>query len=193
MSENEQGEREDFLARWSRRKSQARNGEPLPEPAEDTDEEPVGTAPAGDAPLTLDEDAAAGDTGADEEIELPPLESLHENSDYSAFLRDGVPDDVRQKALQKLFHSPKFNVRDGLDDYDWDFTNPEPLGDVITAEMRYRMRRELERLAGLDDDEETPQDSPAVVAAESGQPEAADTQADPESDSETDDERSEPS
>ncbi|HSM29299.1 MAG TPA: DUF3306 domain-containing protein, partial [Woeseiaceae bacterium] len=112
-----------------------------------------------------------------------------ENSDYSAFLGKGVPPDLKQKALKKLFHSPKFNIRDGLDDYDWDFTNPEPLGDIITAEMRYRVERELERLARLDEDEENPEDSPAVAAVETREHDAANDEVDPEAD----DERSEPS
>ncbi len=50
-----------------------------------------------------------------------------------------------------------FNIRDGLDDYDEDFTFFEPLGDTITADMRHQMEREKEkerqRLAQLADDE----------------------------------------
>ena len=136
-------------------------------------------------------DGVEGEAGlpADEIPELPPLESLDENSDYSAFLGKGVPPDLKQKALQKLFHSPKFNVRDGLDDYDWDFTNPEPLGDIITAEMRYRVERELERLAGLDEDKETPEDSEAVAAVDSGDTDEHHEELDPEAD----DDRPEPS
>ena len=195
MNENGYDEREDFLARWSRRKARSRQGEELPEPAEDDDAE---TAEPGDAETATPagtDDAAVGHAAAEdgpaaeEPPELPPLESLDENSDYSAFLGKGVPPDLKQKALQKLFHSPKFNVRDGLDDYDWDFTNPEPLGDIVTAEMRYRVKRELERLAGLDDDEENPEDSPAVAAVEPGEHDASDDPLDPEAD----DERTEPS
>ncbi|MCZ6732230.1 MAG: hypothetical protein O7B27_06725, partial [Gammaproteobacteria bacterium] len=48
-------------------------------------------------------------------------------------------------------------IRDGLDDYDEDFTVFEPLGDTITADMRHQMEREKEkeeqRLAKLADDE----------------------------------------
>lgn len=138
-----------------------------------------------------DEGAAAEPAAeaADALPELPPLESLSADSDYSAFLGKGVPADLRQKALRKLFHSAKFNIRDGLDDYDLDFSNPEPLGDIITAEMRYRVERELERLAGLDEDDENPQDAPAVAAVDAGELDAADDALDPEAD----DERSEPS
>ncbi len=193
MSENGYDEQQDFLARWSRRKALARQGEELPEPLEDAEPREPGDA-ATEASAVSEDPATEGavdEAGlpADEIPELPPLDSLDENSDYSAFLGKGVPPDLKQKALQKLFHSPKFNVRDGLDDYDWDFTNPEPLGDIITAEMRHRVRQELERLAGLDEDEENPEDSPAVAAVESGEHDEADDPPDPEAD----DERSEPS
>ena len=195
MNENGYDEREDFLARWSRRKALSRQGEEVPEPPADADAETKEQGDAETAASPLADDAVPQGTegedvpAADDAPELPPLESLDENSDYSAFLGKGVPPDLKREALQKLFHSPKFNVRDGLDDYDWDFTNPEPLGDIVTAEMRYRVRRELERLAGLDDDEETPEDSPAVAAVESGEHDEIDDSPDPEAD----DERSEPS
>lgn len=195
MSENGYDEQQDFLARWSRRKALSRQGEELPEPPEDVlaDAQEAGDAETEASPIAENAgpDGVEGEAGlpADEIPELPPLESLDENSDYSAFLGKGVPPDLKQKALQKLFHSPKFNVRDGLDDYDWDFTNPEPLGNIITAEMRYRVERELERLAGLDEDEENPEDAPAVAAVETGEHDEADDPLDPEAD----DERSEPS
>lgn len=135
------GEGESFLSRWSQRKAMAREGIALPdEPKtpEPTEAETTESAPP----------AAAADTDeAAEPAELPPLESLDENSDYSAFLGEEVSPDLRQKALRQLFRSPKFNVRDGLDDYDLDFSNPEPLGNIVTAEMRYRIKAELERLA----------------------------------------------
>jgi hypothetical protein len=88
-----------------------------------------------------------------------------------------------------LFHSPQFNVRDGLDDYDLDFSKPEPLGDIITAEMRYRVERELERLAGLVEDGETPDDAPSLAASDAAQHDEADDPLDPEAD----DDRPEPS
>ena len=197
MSENRQGDQEGFLTRWSRRKTLSRQGEELPEPAEEADGEHA-ASPVAQDPALIPEDSssepAAEAAGVPEETtpELPPLESLDEDSDYSAFLGDGVPADVKQKALHKLFHSPKFNIRDGLDDYDLDFTNPEPLGDIITAEMRYRVERELERLAGLDEDEEREEDTSTVAAVDAEEHNEHD-EADNEVDTEADDERTEPS
>ena len=195
MSDDPQSGQESFLARWSLRKTLSRRGEELPEPdAGKVDEDPQ-AAPLEQEPPPVPEEDASGhpeqdsDATADEELELPPLESLGEDSDYSAFLRNGVPADMKQKALRKLFHSPKFNIRDGLDDYDWDMSKPEPLGDVITAEMRYRMERELERLAGLDGGDEREEETIAAAAVDAAEQDEPDNEAD----SEADDDRSEPS
>ena len=195
MSGNPQDEQEGFLERWSRRKTLARKGEVPPEPAADADEESQEAAEAGLETPPLTERVSPGPSDeeaqvpAETEPELPPLESLDENSDYSVFMGRGVPADRKQEALRKLFHSPKFNIRDGLDDYDLDFSKPEPLGDIITAEMRYRVERELERLAALDEDTEIPEDAPALAADAAGEHDVADDPPDPEAD----DERSEPS
>ncbi len=194
MGNNRQDEQEGFLTRWSRRKTLSRQGEDLPEPAEEAGAIQAEASPAVQEPAPFAEDASAEHAGEepgspeDKPLELPPLESLDENSDYSAFLGDGVPADLKQKALRKLFHSPKFNIRDGLDDYDWDFTNPEPLGDIVTAEMRYRVKRELERLAGLDEDEVDEEETTAVAEVDAEEHEKQDNAADPEAD----DDRSEP-
>ncbi len=71
--------------------------------------------------------------------EMPPLESLGPDSDYSDFLSKAVSPELRRAALRKLFSSPKFNVTDGLDDYAEDYTQHAPLGDIVTAEMRHRL------------------------------------------------------
>lgn len=196
MSDSRQDEQEGFLTRWSRRKAQSLRGEVPPEPAEDAEDtapqQVAETAPEPPAetegPTAVDD---TGEAGAEPEAppELPSLDSLGADSDYSAFMGKDVPADLKQQALRKLFRSPQFNVRDGLDDYDLDFSKPEPLGDIITAEMRYRVERELERLAGLDEDGEIPEDAPALAANDAGEHDEADNQPDPEAD----DERSEPS
>jgi hypothetical protein len=182
-------ENEEFLTRWSKRKALSREGVELPEPA--TRIAGDNKSPPGDSgsrneeawqdPARLgDEQGVEAPTAAPE---LPPIESLGEDSDYSAFLASDVPADLQRTALRKLFQSPKFNVRDGLDDYDLDFSSPEPLGDIVTAEMRHRLRVELERLAGLDDDENTVEDGdqdavPPKVAESEEQEQSADSEPD---------------
>ena len=133
-SQHEEG----FLSRWSRRKHVAKTAtdeEPLEEPlegpqdgaliAEDTAEEPTDTALA-------EEDFPT-------DSDMPALESLDNDSDYSGFMSPKVSDELRNLALRKLFLGGMFNTRDGLDDYDDDFTSFEKLGDVVTADMRHQM------------------------------------------------------
>jgi hypothetical protein len=164
--ENRQGddEGEGFLSRWSQRKAMARDGVELPEEPELPEQPPVVDAEGVDNPPAEVEPGEA-----EVPTELPPLDSLDENSDYSAFLNKDVAPDLRQKALRKLFQSPKFNVRDGLDDYDLDFTNPEPLGDIVTAEMRYRIKAELERLARKALEEDASDEATVAAVAADGQ------------------------
>lgn len=113
---------EGFLSRWSRRKQAVAAGQP-PEPAVPA---PAAEAPEAEAePLLTDAD-------------MPPLDALDEQSDYSGFLSPGVSEELRQLALRKLFRAATFNVTDGLDDYDEDFTSFAKLGEIVTREMRVR-------------------------------------------------------
>lgn len=116
-----------FLTRWSRRKQAAAEQQALAGEA-------VAPPPQVEKPPLTDAD-------------MPPLESLDENSDYSGFFSPEVSEGLRQLALQKLFRSTVFNVCDGLDDYDDDFTKFEKLGDLMTADLRHRLQMEAERAA----------------------------------------------
>lgn len=122
---------EGFISRWSRRKHVAKTG--VIDNAADTV----------DDVLVADEaaDVAVVEDNLPDDSDMPPLETLHEDSDYSGFMSPKVSDELRNLALRKLFHSGSFNQRDGLDDYDDDFTSFEKLGDIVTADMRYQMER----------------------------------------------------
>ncbi len=139
---------EGFLSRWSRRKREAIAPEQLANVDARAVESEIAKTPAGDTV-----EPANDKTDAD----MAPIETLDENSDYSPFLSPKVSQKLRSVAMRKLFHMAAFNIRDGLDDYDEDFTFFEPLGDTITADMRHQMEREKEkeeqRLAKLADDE----------------------------------------
>jgi hypothetical protein len=160
---------ESFLGRWARLKARAREREAASDSgAADTpsDESPAvqrgdvssretaATRPA-DAPSHEEAVPAAGVPGsseATEPVQLPELDQLDQDSDYSAFLTPGVDADLRKRALRKLFHSPKFNVFDGLDTYRDDFTSFPPLGDVLTADMRHQLERAAEELVARAED-----------------------------------------
>lgn len=165
----------DFLARWSRLKERAREEAQSP-PAEAPAPAPVESASTTAAAPASPETPAA-------EVALPDLDLLDGDSDYSAFLSPGVDLLLRRRALRKLFHSPKFNVLDGLDDYMGDFRNFEPLGDLVTADMRHRIEQAAERLAeSLEEPRQAATDAPAAEPAEPPPPEevpANDGTADP--------------
>ncbi len=116
---------EPFLKRWSRRK--------LDTETEDDTACLAEIDQAQEAQLPCDED-------------MPQLDALTEDSDYSGFLSPNVSESLRRLALRKLFHSPVFNVCDGLDDYDDDFRSFTTLGDLVTAEMRRRANDAAEKL-----------------------------------------------
>lgn len=114
----------------------------------------------------------ATDTAILTDEDMPGIETLDGDSDVSGFFGEGVSKDLRQQALRKLFMSPKFNIRDGLNDYDEDYTYFEPLGDTITSDMKFhaarkererleRERLEAEELANRDQENPVPDDSQA--------------------------------
>lgn len=109
-----------FLARWAKRKAQARRGE-LPK-----DELPKAapaatvTEPSGQ---TGELQADAGDEVAPD-LNLPSIEELGPGSDFKPFMAQGVPVDVKNQALKKLWASnPLYNHIDMLDDYCEDYTD----------------------------------------------------------------------
>jgi len=108
---------EGFPARWSRRKTaerdRAKHGT-LQQASVEFESNPsqvTNTEPNPDAePAVLPED-------------LPEIESLGKDSDYTPFLQKGVPDELRRMALRKLWLSdPAFGFLDGLNDYDENFS-----------------------------------------------------------------------
>ena len=168
----ESGDGDAFLGRWVRRTRVARaGGDPdTQEPEQSDDSEMLAKAApsVGEAPPPGAEDQAVELTDED----MPAVDSIDENTDMSGFLSPKVSEAVKKAALKKFFHSPIFNIVDGLDDYDDDFRNFEALGDIITSDMRGQMEREAERakqrLADKGEALETPppQESPVAQGDE---------------------------
>jgi hypothetical protein len=110
MAEVKNGTRDEdgFARRWSRLKQESR----VPEAAEPELEQTV----AAEAP-----DAAAVEPI--DPADLPDLDSLDANSDYTPFMRAGVPEELKRLALRKLWRTdPVFANLDGMNDYDEDFS-----------------------------------------------------------------------
>ncbi len=132
--------RESVLARWSRRKLEAKEAEEnSPESIELAKLEAGGEGSLAEAPV---EPEAPPLTDAD----MPDIETLTDESDFSPFMSPGVSDELRNLALRKLFRASVFNVRDGLDEYDDDFTTFEKLGDIVTSDMKHRVEMEEQKL-----------------------------------------------
>lgn len=128
-----------FLKRWSRRKAEAEEFGPLADeqasadPGEEVEHaEPRGPHPGETGP------GAAAESGerilTDED--MPDIETIDETTDMSGFFSPGVSESLRAQALRRLFRLPKFNVLDGLDDYNEDYRSFAALGDVVTSDMR---------------------------------------------------------
>ena len=134
-----------FLGRWARRKEAARRSE---EAAPQAGETPAaGVTPWPDSDIDPDPDAeiAPADERVLTDADMPDIDSLQPDSDVSDFFSPGVSEALRRKALRKLFHASRFNVKDGLDDYDDDYTLLQPLGNTSTWDLRRQQERLAER------------------------------------------------
>jgi len=173
----DEGGEEKFLDRWARRKQADQQGGAITEPRS------VATAAApavSHAEPVVEQEEQQELTDAD----MPPIDSLDGDSDFSVFMSPGVSEQLRTQALRKLFHLPAFNVTDGLNDYDEDYTRFAGLGNVVTQEMQRMLKREL--AAEVEAEAE-----PVATTAVSVEPAATDLIADMEEDG--DDESSPPS
>ena len=120
---------ESRMARWSRLKQEERNEQDIP-PAVAEAEKTAALAPTAPPP-----GAAEGEKD-DPLKDLPPIESLGKDSDYSMFMREGVPDDRRAEALRKLWASDPafrepFPFEMHMEDYHATFTPIDALKDTI--------------------------------------------------------------
>lgn len=107
--------KETFLSRWSRRKRESKEAAE----AQPSDQQ---TPPAETPP------------------ELPRLEDLGFDSDYTGFLHPKVDEDTKRAALKRLFSDPRFNVMDGLDVYIDDYAKPNVLPAEMLAGLRQAQR-----------------------------------------------------
>jgi hypothetical protein len=145
---------ENFVSRWSRRKSEARKaeekpGEPTPSPELAPPAAPA-VSNAGAAP------SVAGVQSAVAAPQLPPIESLKGlASDYRDFMQPGVDDKVKRSALKKLFSDPHFENFERFEAYCEDYTQSEPIP--------LAMLKTLEHAKGLLFDEEKKEEKSLVA------------------------------
>lgn len=115
---------DDFLSRWSRRKRAVAREEPRAET--ELQSAPVENIPE---PETEEDEAAIL-----ERLGLPAPEGMSEGDDFSGFMKAGVPEFLRKRALRVLWRSnPVLANLDGLNDYDEDFNAPELTQKVLAT------------------------------------------------------------
>ena len=149
-----------FLSRWSRLKRDARVVEAE---AGTQVQAPATAVPTQQKQESVDSSALP---------QLPPVDGLTMESDFTGFLHPKVGEDVKRAALKKLFGDPHFNVMDGLDTYIDDYSKPDPLPEGMLAQMRSAQkifkwaRNELEEGESAPTPTPTPEEAQAALAGE---------------------------
>ncbi|MHC9035522.1 DUF3306 domain-containing protein, partial [Cobetia marina] len=114
------------------------------EPGHALHSERHGEASAEGGSETTDAEALAQE--ADEPppvVELPDPDTLLPDADISAYMQAGVDPALRQRALRRIFMGGEHSLRDGLDDYDQDFSQMRPLAAGVAETLR-RWTRDVE-------------------------------------------------
>ncbi len=105
---------EDFFSRWAKKNQEAqeaKSAEPVAPPAPDPYE---------------------GRTPTQED-----LDQLSPQGDFSAFMKQGVDENLKRSALKKLFSDPHFNIMDGLDIYIDDYNKSDPIPPEMMAMLQH--------------------------------------------------------
>ncbi|MBS7791283.1 DUF3306 domain-containing protein [Roseococcus sp. SDR] len=163
----EEAEKLGFLSRWSRRKRGEEVPEPPPEPVVEAKPEPQPEPkpePVAEAPPPEPEFDIST---------LPPIESLDASSDFTVFLKPGVPQALRTAALRKAWLADPL-IRDYMSplDYAWDFNTPGGLPhgfSNVLAETGEALRKLVNQAIGEMEPEEEKVPDP-VALAEAGLP-----------------------
>ena len=152
-------EGETFVGRWSRRK----RAEPVVRVHEDA--AVAAEALEAQAVQAREQARALAQTNADAETttpaDLPPVESLTPDSDYTRFMQPDVPRASRNAAMKKLFTDPHFNVMDGLDTYIADYSIEDPIPESMLRELAQS------KMLGLFDEKKEDEGPCAAIEANS--------------------------
>ncbi len=162
-----QANQENLLSRWSRRKQQSQLETRQQDPLIESKLQDIASLEIGQVESLDQQEPVVVLTDDD----MPPINTLNSDSDFSGFMSSGVSDELRNLALRKLFKAPSFNIRDGLDEYDEDYTTFEKLGDLITCDMKHQIemeaKKKLEEEANkLNDSDSTEASEPSDLAPE---------------------------
>jgi hypothetical protein len=132
-------DREGVLGRWSRlkrtRTAEVENrhrGAAAPAVPGPSDDEKVGKPVA-----TAAFDSSRASEQPVQPEDLPDISTLGKESDYTVFLRAGVPEDLRRQALRALWRSdPLLANLDGLNDFDEDYRTADGVVEIVRTAYR---------------------------------------------------------
>lgn len=163
-----------FLSRWARRKAEVQESEAAQATAEQKTAE--GGQPEElddrDRPVTEEEIAA-----------LPDPDSLEHGADFKPFLRPGIPQALRQRALRRIWRvNPAIGFLDGMNEYDLDYT------DAATVVDNLKTAYQVGRGFVVPEEEEAPAETADAAeneAAEGEVPEPPDPDLGPEAEGES--------
>jgi len=139
---------EGFVSRWSRRKQQVAKGES----EQDVNSNAEIAAEIVDPEQLKAEKLEALNKLTDED--MPDVKSLNEDSDFSGFMSTNVSEGLRSLALKKLFMGKSYNIRDGLDEYDGDYTKFEKMpANMVTSDMKHMIEVEAKKQLAKEQEE----------------------------------------
>ena len=148
------------FSRWSRLKTEALENEPpqIDEPlSKFTSENLPVRAEDAELPTSNSEETAEGKE-TDPAPELPDIETLEKDSDYTPFLAEGVPEAIKKLALRKLWASdPVLANIDGLNDYDEDFTIIEAIKTFVSEGVE-KLNEAEDKISKVETNEDTNKD-----------------------------------
>ncbi|MEZ9858509.1 DUF3306 domain-containing protein [Vibrio splendidus] len=133
-----------FFSRWSQRKLDESTDEPLE--VEQTLEATELTSSDSSSEVSLEMEVAAPQSLESDALETneevhasdvqDPAPEATEDLSVAQLLVSEASESVKKAALRKLFLSEEFNVRDGLDDYDDDYSNLKSLSEGVAETLR---------------------------------------------------------
>jgi hypothetical protein len=101
--------------------------------------------------------------------QLPPIDKLTPESDFSGFMHPKVEDALRRTALKKLFSGdPHFNLPDPFEAYSGDWTGGEPIPQEMLAGLN--QARQLLFDDKKEEEKKVAQDAPPEGEAKADEP-----------------------
>ncbi|MEZ9953689.1 DUF3306 domain-containing protein [Vibrio splendidus] len=155
-----------FFSRWSQRKLDESNDEPLEveqtlEATELTSSDSSSEVSPADlssemevaAPQSLESDALETNEEVHASDVQDPAPEATEDLSVAQLLVSEASESVKKAALRKLFLSEEFNVRDGLDDYDDDYSNLKSLSEGVAETLRDWVKDKTEEETTLEEEQ----------------------------------------